>query len=424
MEIAGHRFEVYTLVSKIHENVDLVLGIKNVVELEGIFNSWKCCFNFLNRSLLIFPKEKVIMKPGEQKVVKIETPFMDEISSLAITKLLDKLTHSVMVLKVTFISNVPMLDMINNSNSQTLILNPKETLGILDLRSLGYYKIKQGVIQQKLSRFYEFESVDEVCTQFNNLINTLRKEQKLDMGEKFPWLDNSDERKYMSDREILRQYINLDNTCLKEDEKEEDMNMLFKYKEAFSLRDKIGRCPNIEVGIDVMNKSPFFIRPYHVREEDKKVIDKEMKHLCYLGILKEGFFPYSSPVMLISCKLTQDKRAVTDFRHLNVRIAKNNLAYPLVSDTFSVLGNAKCEVLLVLDLKDAFHSFRLSEEAKEYCSILPYFGSPSYIYQRMPMGLNIPPSIWQSYINAILDCLGTRKHCKAIMDDLLLFTVM
>ena len=176
-----------------------------------------------------------------------------------------------MVLKVKFIRNIAMLDMINNSNLETLILNPREVLGILDLRSLGYYKIKQGVIWQKLSRFYEFESVNEVCTQFNNLINTLRKEQKLDTGEKVPWLDNSDERKYMSDREILRKYINLDNTCLTEDEREEVMNMLFKYKEAFSLRDEVGTCPNIEVGIDVMNKSSFFIRPYHVREEGKKL---------------------------------------------------------------------------------------------------------------------------------------------------------
>ena len=104
-------------------------------------------------------------------------------------------------------------------------------------------------------------------------------------------------------------------------------------------------CPNIDVGIDVTDKSPFFIRPYHVREEDKKVIDKEMKHLCYLGILKERCSPYSSPVMLISQKLTQNKRVVMDFRHLNVRIAKNNLAYPLVRDTFLVLGNSKCEVL-------------------------------------------------------------------------------
>ena len=93
----------------------------------------------------------------------------------------------------------------------------------------------------------------------------------------------------------------------------------------------------------------------------------------------------------------------------------------MVRDTFLVLGNSRCEFLFVLDLNDAFHSLRFSE-AKKYCGILPYFGSASYIYQRMPMGLNISPSIWQSYKNAILDCLETRKHCEAIMDDLLLFT--
>ena len=125
--------------------------------------------------------------------------------------------------------------------------------------------------------------------------------------------------------------------------------------------------------------------------------------------------------MLISRKLTQDKRVVTDFRHLNVRIAKTNLAYPLLKDTFSVLESSKCKVLSVLDLKDAFHFLRLSENSKKYCRIPPYIGSTSYLYQRMPMGLNISPSILQSCINVILDCLQSRKCCKVIMDDLLLF---
>ena len=200
------------------------------------------------------------------------------------------------------------------------------------------------------------------------------------------------------------------------------MDMLYKFKEAFSLRDEIGTCPNIEVEIDVTDKSPFFIRPYHIREEDKTFIDKKMKWLCYMGILKKGFSAYSRPVMLISGKLTKDKRVVTDFRHLNMRIAKNNLAYPLVRDMFSVLGNSKCKVLSVLDLKDGFHSLKLSINSKKYCGILPYFSSPSYLYQRMPMGLNISPSIWQSYINAILDCFQSKKYCEAIMDDLFLFT--
>ena len=254
-------------------------------------------------------------------------------------------------------------------------------------------------------------------------MDTLKKDrEQVSPVDKYPWLDPGDKRRNMTDREILEKYINLEISCLNKEEKVKVMDMLYKYKEAFSLRDEIGTCPNIEVEIEVTEKSPFFIRPYHVREEDKIVMDKEMKSLCYMGILKEGLSAYSSPVMLISRKLTKDKRVVTDCRHLNVRIAKNNLAYPLVRDTFSVLGNSKCEVLSVLDLKDASHSLRLSENSKKYCGILPYFASLSYLYQRMPMGLNISPSIWQSYINAILDCLQSKKYCEAIMDNPILFT--
>ena len=92
------------------------------------------------------------------------------------------------------------------SSSEILILDPNEALGILDLRSLGYYKIKQGVLQQYLSRNYDFELAEKVCEQYNNLINTLKKEQSIDTGEKYPWLYDSDERKHMTDREILEKY--------------------------------------------------------------------------------------------------------------------------------------------------------------------------------------------------------------------------
>ena len=65
--------------------------------------------------------------------------------------------------------------------------------------------------------------------------------------------------------------------------------MLYKYKDAFSLRYERGTCPNIEIETDVMDKSPFFIRSYHAKGEDKALIDNEMKCLYYLGILKECF---------------------------------------------------------------------------------------------------------------------------------------
>ena len=97
--------------------------------------------------------------------------------------------------------------------------------------------------------------------------------------------------------------------------------------------------------------------------------------------------------MLISRKVTKDKRVRTDFRHLNVRIAKNNLANPLLKDILSVLGSFRCEVLSVLDLKDVFHFLRLSENFKRYSEILPCIGSALYLYQRMPLGLNISLSI-------------------------------
>ena len=152
--------------------------------------------------------------------MKIEAPFSDKILGLAIIKLLDKSTQTVIMLKAKFMQNTAVLDM-TKSSLEILILNPKEALGITDLRSLGYYKIKQGMLQQNLTRYYEFKSAEKVCTQFNNLINNSKREQSLETGEKYPWLDDSDERKHMTDREILEKYINLDNTCLTEKRKKE-----------------------------------------------------------------------------------------------------------------------------------------------------------------------------------------------------------
>ena len=77
-----------------------------------------------------------------------------------------------------------------------MTFDPIQMLGIIDLRSLGYYKIKQGVLQQNLSHMYHFETAHEVCNQFNRLINTLRKEERMEGTEKYPWLDDSNEREW------------------------------------------------------------------------------------------------------------------------------------------------------------------------------------------------------------------------------------
>ena len=203
-----------------------MLGIKNVFELEGVINSRDCCFRFCNRSLPIFPKECAVLKPKEWKLIKVNAPFIDEISGLVIVKILDGTTHSMMLLKLKFKCNSAMFDIANNG-LDTTIFKPEEMLGILDLRSLGYYKIKQGILQQNLSKYYKFERADTLCQHFNKFMNTWKKEREQEESkENYPWLDPSDERKYMTDKEILDEYIDLDRSCLTEKEKKEVMDMM------------------------------------------------------------------------------------------------------------------------------------------------------------------------------------------------------
>ena len=105
MTIQNHRFEIFTLVSEIHENVDLVIGIKNMFELEGVIDSLDSCVNSLNRSIPFFPKEKVSVKPKEQRIIILEVAFVEEISGLAVTKMLDAKEQKTLTMKLKFIRN-------------------------------------------------------------------------------------------------------------------------------------------------------------------------------------------------------------------------------------------------------------------------------------------------------------------------------
>ena len=198
-------------------------------------------------------------------MIVLEALFVEEISEMDITKMLDIKEQKTLTMKLKFIRNRATFK-VTNSTQDTVIFDPKEMLGIVDLRSLSYYKIKQGVLKQNLSCMYHFDSMNTVCGQFNRLINTLRKEEEEASGaDKYPWLDGSDERKYMADREILDKYIDLKISCLTKWEKQKLRNLIYEYIDAFSLRDKIGTCPNIKVEIAITDSSPFFIRPFHAR---------------------------------------------------------------------------------------------------------------------------------------------------------------
>ena len=103
---------------------------------------------------------------------------------------------------------------IANNSLDTIIFDLEQVLGILNLRCLGYYRIKQGILQQNLRKYYRFKKADVLCKQCNKFINTLKKERKEETKEKYPSLHPSDERKYMTDREILEKYVDLEKNLV------------------------------------------------------------------------------------------------------------------------------------------------------------------------------------------------------------------
>ena len=90
---------------------------------------------------------------------------MEEISGMAITKMLDVKEQKTLTMKLKFITNRATFK-VTNSTQDTVTFDPEDMLGIIDLRSLGYYKIKQGVLQQNLSCMYHIESVNTVCIKY------------------------------------------------------------------------------------------------------------------------------------------------------------------------------------------------------------------------------------------------------------------
>ena len=109
IDIHGHRFEIFTLVSEIHDNVDLVMVMKNIFELEGVIDSQDSCFSFLNRSIPFFPATVVESAPKTQKMVVIEAPFVEELLGMAIIKILDMKEQTMNMMKLKFIRNKAVL---------------------------------------------------------------------------------------------------------------------------------------------------------------------------------------------------------------------------------------------------------------------------------------------------------------------------
>ena len=434
----GHTFEIFTIVAEIDDDMDLVFGFKNMVETEGLLNTRTGEFDFIGRSIPIFPQNDLDVGPGEKAYVKIKVPFCDKLSGMICAKFFSR--DVVNTLRIKIQDNQGIVQFVNHQD-EIVHLRKEKAVGILDLRSVGYFKVGyQKMVNlaesNKVFKMYHYQQVkcgtETEADQYMRVtgkyktkgsMSQIDEEERVERHRKYdpyPWLTKDDPRRSQSDEEILYEKIDLSDSALSRKEKSRLMKMLIKYRDAFSLRDEIGECPNLKADIKVIDESPFFVRPFPISEKDKPFMDEQMERLVSLGILSKNSTSHTSPVMLITRKMTKDKRPVVDFRLLNTRILRRNTSIPLMSDVLSILGNSECEVVSCVDIKDAYHSLRLTEKSKEYCGILPYFGSPIYRYEVLPMGIACAPQIWMDYITLILSELEDKKKYIAIMDDLLI----
>ena len=127
--------------------MDLIFGVKNMFEIKGEVSYHTSQFKFLSRSLPIFPLSTHRIKVGAKAYVTGKVPFIEKLSGHAVVKLFYK--GSLGTMKIRLVENITVLQIINNTPS-TMYLSPEESIGIVDIRFLGYYHIKPQVMHFNL----------------------------------------------------------------------------------------------------------------------------------------------------------------------------------------------------------------------------------------------------------------------------------
>lgn len=423
VDIQNHSFEFLSLIVDMLDDYDLVIGLEAAMQLECVYYLSSSMLEVKQRSIPLYTVKDVQIPPGLSSLLELTGNLPCTFSSglgIIRVKPVDN-TYSYNTIETEFVDQRTCIH-VTNKSSKTVFFSQDIPLAFFDLRSIGYFEPTpaRDMLRMRNPQTYvtSFTAMIDSSDYLNNHTQTM------DTQDPYPWLETDDPRRFQSDRELLEQTIDLSKSCLTTTQRLEFLDVLEKYKDAFSLRDEIGLAPNIEVSLDLIDKTPFYIRPFAVKEDMKPKIDHEMDRLVSLGILKKGLSGYSSPAMAIPRKNSEIPRVVGDFRELNKRLVKLNMSFPLVRDCIQTIGASQCEVMSVVDLRDAYHTLRLARNSQKYTGITPYTGADTYQYQRLGMGLSVSPAIWQTFINSILKEIPNKNRHIAIMDDCLIHSKM
>ena len=244
----GHTFEIFTIVAEIDDDMDLVFGFRNMVETEGMLNIRTGEYDFIGRSIPIFPQNDLDVLAGEKAYIKVRAPFCDKLSGMICTKFFGR--DMVYALRVKFQDNQGVVQFRNGSD-EIAQLRKDKAVGILDLRSIGYFKVGyQKMVNvaesSKTFKMYHYQQIkcetktedwptsDQYMRATGKYGNGKSKkiqdsEEHCESGRRsdpYPWLADDDPRRHQTDEEILYEKIDLSNSALSRKEKTRLMKML------------------------------------------------------------------------------------------------------------------------------------------------------------------------------------------------------
>ena len=245
----GHIFEIYTIVAEIDDGMDLVFGFKNMTQTEGMLNTRTGEYDFIGRSIPVYPQNDLDVPVGKQVLIKIKAPFGEKLSGRIMTKLFS--SEKVFTMKLRIENNQGCVQFINKGKDIAKLRKDK-AIGVLDLRSVGCFKVNyQKMITMAESRqtfkMYHYQQVrkepKEHIDEYFRMSNTDSKKEHSKSAhstkgsfDKYPWLAEDDPRRHQTDAEILYEKIDLIDSALSKKEKAKLMKLILKYRNAFSLK--------------------------------------------------------------------------------------------------------------------------------------------------------------------------------------------
>ena len=314
LKIQDHYFEFLVLIVDILDEYDFIIGLEAAIQLEAVYHMTSHVVNIQSRSVPLFSNKDVKISPGTSTSIQLSGDLPCTFTSgTAIIRVQPvEPSFSFNTIEVEFLDQTTCIHVSNKSN-RPVYFYKDFPIAYFDLRSIGYFNPSQAVDILTMKTPHTYVTSFAALQDASNYRLDNNPTPVTDTQDPYPWLELDDPRHFQTDRQILESAVDLSQSCLTSAQKVEFFDLLEKYKDAFCLRDEIGLAPHMQVHLDMTDKTPFFIRPFTVKEDMKSKIDKEMDRLVKLGILKKGLSGYSSPAMAIPRKNSSIPRVVGDF---------------------------------------------------------------------------------------------------------------